>query len=66
MIEALAQFAEAKGIARRDEQMAISRESIAEVVKALIAQRLWNTTAYFKVINRSNPVIERALLELDD
>lgn len=66
MIEALAQFAEAKGIARRDEQMAISRESIAEVVKALIAQRLWNTTAYFKVINRSNPVIECALLELDD
>ncbi len=61
MIEALAQFAEAKGIARRDEQMAISRESIAEVVKALIAQRLWNTTAYFKVINRTSPVVERAI-----
>lgn len=61
MIEALAQFAEAKGIARRDEQMAISRESIAEVVKALIAQRLWNTTAYFKVVNRTSPVVERAI-----
>lgn len=66
MIEALAQFAEAKGITRRDEQLAISRDAIAEVIKGLIAQRLWNTTAYFKVINRSNPVVERALLELDD
>lgn len=66
MIESLAEFAATKGIARRDEQLAISRESIAEVVKALIAQRLWNTTAYFKVINRTNPIIERALSHLSE
>ena len=65
MIEALAQFAEGRGIARKDEELAISRTSIAEIVKALIAQRLWETTAYFKVINRTNPYIERALAELD-
>ena len=65
MIEALAQFAEGRGIARKDEELAISRTSVAEIVKALIAQRLWDTTAYFKVINRTNPYIERALAELD-
>ncbi len=66
MIEALAAFAEQKGIARRDEELAISREAIAEIVKGLIAQRLWDTTAYFKVINRTNPMIERALTVLND
>lgn len=64
MIEELATFAEGRGIARRDDQLAISRNSIEEVVKALIAQRLWDTTAYFKVVNRSNSVIERALSHL--
>ena len=61
MIEDLALFAEQKGIARRDDELAISRESIAEIIKGLIAQRLWNTTSYFKVVNRSNPMLHAAL-----
>lgn len=66
MIEDLATFAATKGIARRDEQLAISRNAIAEIIKGLIAQRLWNTTAYFKVINRTNPMIKQALDVLDN
>lgn len=61
MIDELARFAEGRGIARRDEQLAISRDAIAEVIKALIAQRLWDTTAYFKVVNSTNATIARAL-----
>ncbi len=64
MIEALAKFAEQKGIARRDEQLAISQKSIAQIVKGLIAQRLWTTTSYFKVVNRTNSMIDRALVVL--
>lgn len=61
MIEDLVVFAEGRGIARNDEELAISRDSIADVTKALIAQRLWDSTAYFKVINRTNNIIARAL-----
>lgn len=61
MIESLVVFAEGKGIARNDEELAISRRSIAEITKALIAQRLWDSTAYFKVVNRTNNIVKRAL-----
>ncbi|MBQ5372004.1 MAG: peptidase S41, partial [Rikenellaceae bacterium] len=66
MIEALATFAEQKGIARHDEELAISRNEIAKIIKGLIAQRLWDTSAYFKVVNRTNPMVERALSVLSD
>lgn len=66
MIENLAIFAEQKGIARRDDELAISRDAIAEIIKGLIAQRLWDTTAYFKVVNRSNPMLRAALDVLDN
>lgn len=61
MIESLAIFAKGRGIARNDKELAISRNSIAEITKALIAQRLWDSTAYFKVINRTNNIVKRAL-----
>ena len=61
MIESLVVFAEGIGIARNDEELAISRRSIAEITKALIAQRLWDSTAYFKVVNRTNNIVKRAL-----
>ena len=61
MIESLVVFAEGRGIARNDEELAISRMSIAEITKALIAQRLWDSTAYFKVVNRTNNIVKRAL-----
>jgi carboxyl-terminal processing protease len=66
MIENLAIFAEQKGIARRDDELAISRDAIAEIIKGLIAQRLWDTTAYFKVVNSSNPMLRAALDVLDN
>lgn len=66
MIENLAIFAEQEGIARRDDELAISRDAIAEIIKGLIAQRLWDTTAYFKVVNRSNPMLRAALDVLDN
>lgn len=61
MIESLVVFAEGRGIARNNEELAISRRSIAEITKALIAQRLWDSTAYFKVVNRTNNIVKRAL-----
>ena len=61
MIESLVVFAEGRGIARNDEELAISRRSIAEITKALIAQRLWDSTAYLKVGNRTNNIVKRAL-----
>ena len=61
MIESMVVFAEGRGIARNDEELAISHRSIAEITKALIAQRLWDSTAYFKVVNRTNNIVKRAL-----
>lgn len=66
MIEALAAFGENSGIERNPEQLAVSRAQIALLMKALIAQRLWDTTAYFRVVNADNRTLEAAMAALSD
>ncbi len=37
-----------------------------KVIKALIARNLWNSTAYFKIMNQDDEVIEKAISVIND
>ena len=69
VLESMVAQAEKEGVAQDAEGFARSRELIALRLKALIARDLWNTSAYWQVINASNPVdrsFQRALEALSD
>lgn len=69
LLEALMAEAEKEGVARDPEGMQRSRPLIELRLKALMARDLWNTSAYWQVINHDNPVdhsFQRALEALSD
>jgi hypothetical protein len=58
----LVQYAVSHGIAPDEKGLETSRRWLASQLKALIAQRLWDTTSYFRVFNsESDDVFERAV-----
>ncbi|WP_298064400.1 S41 family peptidase [uncultured Rikenella sp.] len=54
MTERLIALGRARGVEYDEKGMERSRRPIGAQIKALIAQRLWNTTAYYRVINAEN------------
>lgn len=62
----LAAFAESRGIERDAAGFETSRALIAAQLKALVAQRLWDTTAYYRVVHATHDEIfqrARAVME---
>ena len=58
-----------EGVERSETDLERSRELIELRLKALIARDLWNTSAYWQVINPTNPVdhsFQRAIEALSD
>lgn len=49
-----------------EKQYEVSKTEILRILKALVANNLWNTTEYFRIINEGDVVIERALKVLGD
>ena len=69
LMDGLVAQAEQEGIARDAEGLAKSRKLIELRLKALIARDVWDTSAYWQVINADNPVdrsFQRALEVLHD
>lgn len=69
LLELLVTEAESEGITRDDSGIARSGELLNTRLKALIARDLWDTSAYWMVINAENPVdrsFQRALEALTD
>lgn len=64
MFSALTELGEKRGIEYDEAGMKRSRQEIGNQIKALIAQKLWTTSEYFEVINRSDDVFLRAMDEL--
>ncbi len=65
----LREAAEKEGVTYNAAQEEVSRELIDLRLKALIARDLWNTSAYWQVINAENPVdrsFQKALEALND
>lgn len=69
LIEALVAAAEKEGVAPDAEGLQRSRSLVDLRLKALIARDLWNTSAYWQVINAENPVdrsFQKAVESLSD
>jgi carboxyl-terminal processing protease len=69
LLELLVAAGESEGVNREDTGITRSRELIDTRLKALIARDLWDTSAYWMVINAENPVdrsFQRALEALTD
>ena len=43
-----------------------SRDHMLLLIRALIARDLWNSTAYFRIINEDSPVFRKALEIIED
>jgi carboxyl-terminal processing protease len=59
-------YAEKKNVKREDVGLKTSDKLIRTQIKALIARDLWNTNAYYYIINDVNPFFTRALKAFED
>lgn len=60
--EGLVAYAEKQGIARNEDQLAISKAEIETFIKALAARTLFGAEGYFKIVNfRGDQVFDKAL-----
>ena len=64
MFEDLIAFGEKKGVPRDSAGLAVSSELIKVQLTALLARDLWNTDAYWQVINDINPFYIKAMESL--
>lgn len=60
------EYAEKKGTKKNEEGLKTSYKLIRTQLKALIARDLWNTNAYYYIINDINVFVEKALESLED
>jgi carboxyl-terminal processing protease len=58
--------AEDAGVKFREKEFAVSKGEILKILKALIANDIWQTTEYFRIINEGDVVIAKALKVLAD
>lgn len=66
MMEDFYALAVKKGVERDEKGIATSSPLINIQLRALIARDLWNTSAYFEVINDINNIYQKALQSLSD
>ena len=61
MLECLGYFGAGRGIGAKPDRQPESAGDIKMIIKALIAQRLWDTTAYFRIVNADSEAVKRAV-----
>jgi carboxyl-terminal processing protease len=66
LFEELIAYGEKKGVARDSAGLATSGKLLRVQLSALFARDLWNTDAYWQVINEVNPFYTKALEALKD
>jgi carboxyl-terminal processing protease len=54
-------LAEKEGVKKDEKQYPLSEKLIKSQMKALIAQKLWDLTAFFKVVNQNDPEVIKAV-----
>lgn len=58
--------AEKTGVKFNEKQFAVSKDEILKILKALVANEIWRTTEYYRIVNEGDVVIEKALKVLSD
>jgi len=66
LMDELIAFGEKKGVVKDSAGYETSKELMRVQLKALIARDLWNSNAYWQVINQINPFYKKALESLKD
>jgi carboxyl-terminal processing protease len=59
-------LAEDQGVKMNDKQYALSETLIKSQIKAAIAEKLWDVNAYFKVINKEDNEVQKAINVIKD
>ena len=59
-------MAEDAGVKYDEEQYLVSKEQILMVLKALVANHLWQTNEYYMIINDFDTAVEAAIQVLSD
>ncbi len=65
LIEEFVQYAESKKIARQIADIDIIRPRLQSVFRAYIAQQLYQNGAYFRIINKSDELVQRAIKAIE-
>ncbi|MBA4323436.1 MAG: peptidase S41, partial [Odoribacter sp.] len=65
-ITSFTKMAEDAGVKFNDKQFAVSKNEILKILKALVANDVWQTTEYSRILNEGDVVIEKALKVLGD
>lgn len=65
-LEEFVAFAEAEGVSRNPEDLEISKVIIANQLKARIAQGIWKTEAYYRVVNQISSEVLKAITAIED
>ncbi len=66
MMTGLAQMAEADSVKAVPDEVAASRDYLSTIVKALIGRDLFDSSAYYQVVNPLNPMYLRAVEVIND
>ena len=61
LLEQLVENAEKSGMAFDQVQYELSKTYIETLIKAIIARDLWNSSAYFQIINEQDLVLQRTI-----
>ncbi|MGE5425432.1 MAG: S41 family peptidase [Syntrophothermus sp.] len=59
-------LADKQGVKKNEEQYKISESFIKNQVKALIAQKLWDTNAFYMIINHEDEEVQKAVKVMED
>ena len=65
-IKAFIEKGEREGVKFNELQFEISRDEILTVLKALIASNIWHTNEYFRILNKTDVVIKKAVSAVSD
>lgn len=60
LMQELVSFAAEKGLDENPEELKISWEELAKMIKAYVARDIWDTNEYFMIVNDKNPTLEKA------
>jgi carboxyl-terminal processing protease len=65
-IAAFIKKADESGVKYNEQQFAVSKGEVLNVMKALIASNMWQTNEYFRILNEDDVVIQKAMQIVSD
>ncbi|HBC80053.1 MAG TPA: hypothetical protein DCZ51_15580, partial [Bacteroidales bacterium] len=58
--------AEESGVKYNEQQFAISKSEVLNIMKALVASNIWQINEYFRILNENDVVIQKAMQIVSD